>query len=98
MRNVLQQHGTFLKSLEDHESQADDSRFRDLCSRHIPHMRVHQRMLEEYQSQLGDGQSIGGRIVGSAIPVGEGPIGITTGSGSVWVANHDSNTVTRIQP
>ena len=69
VRNVLLQHGTFLKSLEDHESQADDPRFRDLCSRHIPHMRLHQRMLEEYQSQLGDGQSIGGRIVGSAIGV-----------------------------
>ena len=69
VRNVLVQHGTFLKSLEDHESQADDPRFRDLCSRHIPHMRLHQRMLEEYQSQLGDGQSIGGRIVGSAIGV-----------------------------
>ena len=69
VRNVLLQHGTFLKSLEDHESQADDSRFRDLCSRHIPHMRLHQRMLEEYQSQLGDGQSTGGRIVSSAIGV-----------------------------
>jgi len=69
VRNVLVQHGTFLKSLEDHESQADDPRFRDLCSRHIPHMRLHQRMLEEYQSQLGDGPSVGGRIVGSAIGV-----------------------------
>ena len=39
-----------------------------------------------------------GKIVGSAIPVGEEPLGIATGSGSVWVANHESNTVTRIQP
>ncbi|HKR09738.1 MAG TPA: hypothetical protein VJS39_11150 [Gemmatimonadaceae bacterium] len=69
VRNVLVQHGTFLKSLEDHESQADDSRFRDLCSRHIPHMRLHQRMLEEYQSQLGDDRSFGGKIVGSTIGV-----------------------------
>jgi hypothetical protein len=69
VRNVLLQHGTFLKSLEDHEGQANDPRFRDLCSRHIPHMRLHQRMLEEYQSQLGAEQSIGGRIVGSAIGV-----------------------------
>ena len=69
VRNVLLQHGTFLKSLEDHESQADDPRFRDLCSRHIPHMRLHQRMLEEYQAQLGDEQSIGGRIVSSAVGV-----------------------------
>ena len=69
VRNVLLQHGTFLKSLENHENQADDARFRDLCSRHIPHMRLHQRMLEEYQSQLGDGDSISGRIVYSAIGV-----------------------------
>jgi hypothetical protein len=67
VRNVLLQHGTFLKSLEDHETQADDPRFRDLCSRHIPHMRLHQRMLEEYQSQLGDGEGFASRMVGSAI-------------------------------
>ena len=67
VRNVLLQHGTLLKSLEDHESQAEDPRFRDLCSRHIPHMRLHHRMLEEYQSQLGDGQGMASRMVGSAI-------------------------------
>ena len=32
------------------------------------------------------------------IPVGEKPLGIATGAGAVWVANHESNTVTRIQP
>lgn len=69
VRNVLLQHTTFLRSLEDHESQADDPRVRDLCSRHIPHMREHQRMLEEYRSQLGDGESVAGRLVGSAIGV-----------------------------
>lgn len=69
VRNLLLQHGTFLRSLEDHESQADDERFRDLCARHIPHMRLHQRMLEEYQSQLGDGPGIAGRVVGTAIGV-----------------------------
>ena len=39
-----------------------------------------------------------GKIVGSAIPVGDEPIGIAAGAGAVWVANHESNTVTRIQP
>jgi hypothetical protein len=72
VRNVLLRHGTFLKSLEDHESQADDPRFHDLCSRHIPHMRLHQRMLEEYQSQLGDGQGVASRMVGSAFGVVKG--------------------------
>jgi hypothetical protein len=69
VRNLLLQHGTFLQSLEDHESQADDERFRDLCTRHIPHMRLHQRMLEEYQSQLGDGPGVASRIVGTAVRV-----------------------------
>lgn len=69
VRNLLLQHGTFLQSLEDHESHADDERFRDLCARHIPHMRLHQRMLEEYQSQLGDGPGIASRVVGTAVGV-----------------------------
>src|SRR2546423_15328784 len=69
VRNVVLQHGTFLQSLEDHESQADDERFRDLCTRHIPHMRLHQRMLGEYQSQLGDGPGVARRIVGTAVRV-----------------------------
>jgi hypothetical protein len=53
VNSAVAQHRAFLNALEDHEEQADDPRFRDLCSHHIPHMREHQRMLEEYQSQLG---------------------------------------------
>lgn len=51
--NAVVQHGILLRALEDHENQADDLRFRDLCSHHIPRIRENQRMLEEYQSQLG---------------------------------------------
>ena len=69
VHNAVVQHGTLLRSLEDHESQADDPRFRDLCSRHIPHMREHQRMLEEYQAQLGGEAGLTGRLVGAAIGV-----------------------------
>lgn len=69
IHNAVLQHGTFLHSLEDHETQADDPRFRDLCSRHIPHMREHQRMLEEYQAQLGGGEGLAKRLVGSAVGV-----------------------------
>ncbi|MFL5467254.1 MAG: hypothetical protein ACJ79N_09325 [Gemmatimonadaceae bacterium] len=65
--NAVMQHGAFLKALEDHESQADDPRFRDLCSRHIPHMREHQRMLEDYQSQLGSETGITKKAVGKAV-------------------------------
>lgn len=53
VNNSVMQHETFLKALTDHEDQADDSRFRDLCSRYIPNMREHQRMLEDYQKEIG---------------------------------------------
>ena len=71
INNAVAQHDTFLWALEDHEEQAEDSRFRDLCSRHIPYMRELQHMLEEYQSQLGADQSADAgavkRIVGAAL-------------------------------
>jgi hypothetical protein len=79
VNNAVMQHDSFLRSVIDHESQAQDQRFRDLCSRHIPRMREHQRMLEEFQRVLGSGESrnegnplenIGGalkRAAGSAI-------------------------------
>lgn len=63
------QHRTFLSALEAHEREADDSRFRDLCSRHIPNMREHQRMLEEYRSQLGVDSALATKLVGAAVGV-----------------------------
>jgi hypothetical protein len=53
VNNAVMQHESFCKALESHESQADDARFRDLCTRYIPMMREHQRMLEDYQHELG---------------------------------------------
>lgn len=53
VNNAVMQHETFLKSLKDHEDQAEDARFRDLCSRFIPPMQEHQRALESYQKELG---------------------------------------------
>jgi hypothetical protein len=50
--NAVMQHEAFLRSVVDHESEAQDQRFRDLCSRHIPRMREHQRMLEEFQREI----------------------------------------------
>ncbi|MBA2245112.1 MAG: hypothetical protein H0W11_09145 [Gemmatimonadetes bacterium] len=52
--NSVMQHRTLLENLEDHERQADDPRYRELCSRYIPRMREHQRMLDEYRTSLGD--------------------------------------------
>lgn len=67
--NAVMQHRTFLQSLEDHESQAQDQRFRDLCSRHIPNMREHQRMLEDFQGDLGAGEGMMKKALGTALGV-----------------------------
>jgi hypothetical protein len=69
INNAVMQHRTFLDALENHEQQAEDSRFRDLCSRHIPRVREHQRMLEDYQAALGSeggGKNILGAVLGKA--------------------------------
>jgi hypothetical protein len=79
VNNAVMQHETLLRSIVDHEAQAQDQRFRDLCSRHIPRMREHQRMLEEFQRTLGTAdagrdssrlENIGGtlkRVAGTAL-------------------------------
>ena len=69
VNNAVMQHRTFLQALEDHEGQAEDRRFRDLCGRHIPHMREHQRMLEEYQQQLGAEEGAFKKVMGKAMGV-----------------------------
>jgi hypothetical protein len=69
VNNAVMQHGTFLKNLEDHESQAEDPRFRDLCTRFIPNMREHQRMLEDYQKELGAETGVVKNALGKAMGV-----------------------------
>jgi hypothetical protein len=64
--NAVAQHEMLLRALEDHENQAEDPRFRDLCSHHIPYLRENQRMLEEYQSQLGAESGTAKKILGAA--------------------------------
>ena len=59
INDAVAQHDRFVWALEDHEEQAEDLRFRDLCSRHIPYMRELQRVLEEYQSQLAVSTGLG---------------------------------------
>lgn len=75
---AIAQHHALLQSMTDHEVDADDQRFRDLCTRHIPHMREHQTMLEEYRALLGSRQGRGAtaelagavrQVAGSAIAV-----------------------------
>src|SRR6476620_9305561 len=67
INNSVMQHKTFLEALEDHEGQAEDSRFRDLCSRHIPRVREHQRMLEDYQTTLGAEMGTGKNMLGAML-------------------------------
>src|SRR5215217_5213401 len=67
VNNAVMQHKTFLEALEDHERQAEDARFRDLCSRHIPRVREHQRMLEEYQAAVGADAGEGKKFLGAML-------------------------------
>lgn len=67
VNNAVAQHQIFLSALEDHEEQAEDSRFRDLCSRHIAPVREHQRLLEEYQKTLGAEMGGGKKIIGAVL-------------------------------
>ena len=69
VKSAVLQHGAFTSALEDHEENADDPRFRDLCSRHIPNMREDQRMLEEYQSQLAGNSPAEGVLSGGVAEV-----------------------------
>lgn len=67
VNNAVMQHKAFLEGLEDHEKQAEDIRFRDLCSRHIANIREHQRMLEDYQEALGAEAGAGKKFVGAVL-------------------------------
>lgn len=69
VNNAVMQHKTFLQNLEDHERQAEDPRYRDLCSRHIPRMREHQRMLEEFQARVGAQTGVAKQMLGKALGV-----------------------------
>ncbi len=69
VNNAVMQHHTFLQNLQDHEGQAEDQRFRDLCTRFIPSMREHQRMLEQYQQQIGAETGVAKNMLGKALGV-----------------------------
>src|SRR5215218_9184586 len=67
--NAVMQHRTFVQNLEDHAEQAEDARFRALCTKHLANMREHQRMLESYQSEIGAGEGTAKKILGAALGV-----------------------------
>ena len=80
INNAVMQHQTFLRNLEDHEGQAEDPRFRDLCSKHIPRMREHQRMLESLQAAVGAELGAGKKALGALLGVGRDLADATRGS------------------
>lgn len=67
VNNAVMQHRTLLENLEDHATQAEDQRYRDLCARSIPRMREHQRMLEAYQGSIGAETGAAKNLVGKAL-------------------------------
>lgn len=67
--NAVMLHRTFVQSLQDHEQQAQDARFRDLCVRFIPKALEHQRMLEDYQHRLGADGGLVKKAAGVALGV-----------------------------
>jgi len=69
INNAVMQHQTFVDNLLDHEKQAEDARFRDLCSRFIPKAQAHQRMLEDYQREIGAETGVGKKALGKALGV-----------------------------
>ena len=69
VNNAVMQHETFVKNLVDHESQAEDPRFRDLCTKYIPVMQGHQRMLEDYQREIGAEAGTAKKAIGKALGV-----------------------------
>ncbi|HUF28379.1 MAG TPA: hypothetical protein VMM18_15480 [Gemmatimonadaceae bacterium] len=70
--NAVMQHDTFLESLIDHEKQAEDPRFRDLCSKNIPMMREHQHTLEDYARQIGAEKGGAKKVLGKALAAAKG--------------------------
>ena len=69
--NAVMQHQTLIDNVEDHAKQAEDARYREVCSRWAPTLRQHQDMLVEYRSSLGDEGGMGlkgalGKALGKA--------------------------------
>ena len=52
--NAVMQHRTLVENLRDHAGQAQDARYRELCTRWLPRMEQHQAHLEEYRATLGE--------------------------------------------
>ena len=66
VNNAVASHRAFVEALDDHGSQAEDPRYRELCVRHLAPMREHQRMLEDYQRALGGEEGVMKKVTAGA--------------------------------
>jgi hypothetical protein len=69
INNAVMQHKTFVQNLTDHAKQAEDERFRTLCSNFLADATAHQQMLEDYQLELGAEPSMTKKALGKAMGV-----------------------------
>jgi cell division septum initiation protein DivIVA len=67
INNAVMQHQTFVDNLAGHEKQAEDARYRALCARFLPKAQAHQRMLEDYQRELGAETGTAKKMLGKAL-------------------------------
>jgi len=65
VNNAVMSHKAFVDALADHEDQADDQRFRELCRRYRPIMQDMQDQLEAYQQELGAEAGVVKKAMGS---------------------------------
>jgi hypothetical protein len=57
------QHRMLVNSVETDKESADDARVRDLCAQHLPRLREHQVMLENYRDSLGREEAGGTKVM-----------------------------------
>jgi cell division septum initiation protein DivIVA len=69
INNAVMQHRTFVENLNDHSTQAEDERFRVLCTSFLPKATAHQQMLEDYQQELGADAGVAKKVLGKALGV-----------------------------
>lgn len=65
VNNCIMQHKTLIHTIRDHEKQADDPVFRDLCTQYLPTLEHHQVLIEAYGNTIGTPP--GGSTVKNAI-------------------------------
>ena len=69
IRTTVTQHRAFLDALVEHEKQAEDERYRALCSGFIPKAASHQQMLEAYQVEIGADTDSLAQVIGAAVTI-----------------------------